>query len=367
MAQTDTIQLLEPFIEDVERPTGLSSLFRVPRGGIHNKKKTEIHIMRSSRRIATPLRDPSVGYKKNSLKSFTIKEFTPTVYKEALVVEASEIMDGQTLGRDPYQNPKIMEQIQLKVEPTFYELTSMIRGAIELYASQILQSATVDLADENGSVFTEDFEARAANFPNASVAWTTTTTAVPLTDLADHYDVLSQYGKRHPQRSIMNPIGFEDMINTDQVKNGNASDYTGATYRLNRERKPIFPRLPADFQFKGVLEVRGYETDCYTYDGAYDHPVTGAYTRYIADNKVITECGPRLDATFGIISRFGEDREAKRLLRVGGFADRDNLMALSYNAWFSPDYETFSFGIGTRPGLGPATIDRFGCLTTKGF
>ena len=367
MAVSDTIQLLEPFIEADEGPAGLSSLFKVPVGGIHNKTKVEFHVMRTSRKIALPVRDPSVGYRKNSLKSFTIKEIVPTVYKEALTIGADEVMQGRTIGKTIYENPAIMEQIRTKVAPTVMELQQMIKLAIELYGSQVLLSATVSLSDENGVVFTEDFGPRTTHFPNASVAWTTTGSAVPFTDMADHYDVISTNGKKRVMRSIMNSKCFDDMKNTDQFKAGASSSYSGEIYRLDDSRDPIHPRLPADFIFKGVLKVRGHETDLYTYDGYYDDPSTGAATKYVPDNKMISEAGPRLDATFGKLNKFGINQEAARLVQGGRMADPNKLADLSYNMWFSEDYEVFNFGVGTRVALGPITIDRFGTLTTKGF
>lgn len=367
MAVTDTIQLLKPYIEQDEGPMLLSSFFTVPPGGIHNKTKVEFHVQRSSRKLAIPLRNTISGYRMNGLKGFTIKEIDPTVLKEGLAISADELMQGRDIGRTPYENPAVMVKIREKVEPTIVELQEMIKRTIELYASQIFQSATVSLSDEVGVVFTENFAPKATHFPDASVAWTTSATAVPFTDIADLCDVIATDGKKEPMRNLCNSRCFDDMKNTKQFKDGASGNYTGEIYKLHQDREPIHPRLKNGAVFKGVLEVRGHILDLYTYDGWYDHLTTGVATKYIADTKSIIEAGPRMDATFGKLNKFGIDQQAARLVRNGRMADPSKLADLSYNMWFSENYEVFNFGTGTRVALAPIAIDRFGAITTKGF
>lgn len=368
MAVTDTIQLIKPYIEEDDGPLGLSSFFKVPVDGIHNKKKVKFHVRRSDRKIATPTRSPETGYRMNSLKGFTIKEVDPAVYKEGLAVSADEVMSGISIGKTPYDSPTIMGRIRELVEPTIVELKEMIKRAVELQASQILTTATVALVDSTGgTVFTENFAPKASHFPNASVAWTTPATAVPFNDMADVSQEITTDGKKAPKYAISNSVCFNDLKSTTQFKNGASSSYTGEVYRLDQSAKPIYPKLSNGMVFRGMLKLRACDLDYYTYDAWYEHPQTGTDTMFIPDNKFII-CGDgRLDATFGKLNKFGMDQNAAKLVRTGRMANPDGLIDLSYNMWFSDDNEVFNFGTGSRVALGAVAIDTYGCITTKGF
>ena len=369
MSVTETIQLVAPYMEEDDGPLALSSLFSVPADGIHNKDKVEFHIRRTSRLVALPQRDATTGYRMNGLKGFDIKTVKPTVYKEGLSVSADEVIAGRSLGRTPYESPAFMARVSEVVAPTVTEMIMMIKRAIEIQASQILTAGTVTLTDGTGTVYSEDFQCLATHFPNASVAWTTSATAVPFTDIANLCDVIERNGKRKVRRAIVNSTGFDDMKTTTQFKNGASGDYTGEIYKLDMEASPVYPALGNGAIFQGVLRIRGgRRIDLYVYDEWYETDA-GVKTDYVGDAQCILEASPRLDATFGAINKFGIDSEAASVgQRITGRASmRDRLADLSYNMWFSDNREVFNFGVGTRPALAPITRDCFGCITTKGF
>lgn len=367
MAVKETIQLLEPYVEEAEGPLHLSSLFRVPTNGIHNKAKVEVHVRRATKSVAFPMRDPSLGYRMNQRKGFSIKELAPAAYKEGLAISADELAMGRSFGRTPYENPALMTRLQEEIAPVAIDLRSMILRGTEIQASQIFQTCALSILDDEGNVvFSENFAPKSSHFPVAAIPWTTTATAVPLIDIADACDVIVTDGRKMPMRVHMNSIGFEDMKNTDSFKAGIAKNQTGEIYRLHTDRDPVYPKPSGGGGiFKGVLEVRKYLLDVYVYDGSYDDPQTGADTKYIADNKCIIEAGGRMDATFGQINKFASDPRAAALLRAGRMTNRNLLSDLSYNMWFNENFEVWNLGIGTRALLYPVATDTFACITTK--
>lgn len=369
MAVKETIQLLEPYVEEAEEPLHLSSLFTVPRNGIHNKAKVEVHVRRMTKKVSFPMRDPSLGYRMNQRKGWSIKEVAPAVYKEGLSTSADELAQGRSFGMNPYENPSLMARLQEEISPVAIDLRSQIIRGIEIQASQIFQTGQLSLTDDEGNVvFSEDFAVKASHLPNASVPWTTTATAIPLTDVADGGDLIATDGKTMPKRVHMNSQCFEDMKNTDSFKAGIAKNQTGEIYRLHTDKDPVYPRPKGGGGiFKGVLEVRRYYLDLYVYDGSYDDPQTGVDTKYISDDSCIIEAGGRMDATFGKINKFATDPRAASMLRTGRLTNKGTLSDLSYNTWFNENFEVFNIGIGTRALLYPVATDTFVRIRTKGF
>lgn len=364
MSVDQTIQMLAPYVETSDNPLHLTQLFRVPPGGIHDKSKVKVDIRRSTNEIAFPMKDPSVGWHMNVRENFTSEEVSPAVYKEGFSISADDLMQGRGFGQDPYQNPVLMARAREEIGSVSSRLREMIRMAMELQASQILTTGALDLVDDtNASVFVESFGARTAHFPNASVDWATTATAVPLTDMANLAAVVVRNGKKKVRRAHMNSVTYKQMKATDSFKAAMSVDYR----IYEGELYPMVGNGDGGAQFRGRVELDGVTMiDLYVYDGEYTHPYTGSATKYIPDYKVIMEADGRLDATFGSIQTFGTDARAAGLVR-GRMSNRALLSDLTVVAWFTPDMTVFNCGLGTRALLFPVAIDTFGCLTTSGF
>lgn len=371
MAIEQTIQMLTPYVESVDVPYHLSSLFTVPQGGIHNKAKVRVHVRRSKRDIAFPMANGSTGYHENTRRGWSRKDLAPAVYKEAISITADELMGEETFGRNPFEDTNLITRAQEEVSIVAAELNELIRRGLELQASQILQTGVLTLVDDTGAtVFSEDFAMKSTHKPNASVNWATTGSAVPLTDIGNSCDVIAQDGKRQPVACHMNAAEFMKMQATDSFKDAMSNQrrmYSGEIMRLNRDvNQPINP-MPnggnGGALFRGILEVKNYRLDLYVYDEMYNHPQTGTLTKYILDTKVIIESRGRMDATFGRINNFGTDGRARQYIQ-GRVANRTRMTDLTIVAWISPDGTTLHIGIGTRALLFPVAIDSFACLDT---
>jgi hypothetical protein len=374
MAVEQTIQMLAPYVEMSDLPYHLSRLFKVPVNGIHNKAKVKVDIRRSTNDIAFPMKDEGGGWYMNKRKDFVSNEVAPAVYKEGFAISADELMAGRSFGQNPYENTELMARAQEEIGAATARLREKIKKGLELQASQILTTGALTLVDDtNATVFSETFGARTAHFPNASVSWATTGSAVPLTDLGTVANLVFTNGRKMPRRVHMNSVTLAQMKATDSFKAAMSKDYriyNGEIFRLRTDVQPAYPissNMDGGGVFRGQLELgASFLLDLYVYDGDYTHPYSGSATKYIPDYKVIVEADGRLDATFGSISSFGTDGRANRLIQ-GRMTNRSQLSDISIVAWFSPDGTVFNCGVGTRALMLPTAIDTFGCLTTSGF
>lgn len=375
MTISRTIQLLEPYVERASAPLHFSRLFTVPRNGIHNQATVRVPVRRGNRAIATPMNHESTGYHQNERTGWSRKDLTPAVYKEAFGIKADDLMGQEAFGQNPFENANLMARAEEEIGLVMADLQDMIRRGMELQASQIMQSGTLTLVNAAGNtVFSEDFAVKSTHFPNASTTWATTGSAVPLVDIKNLCDLIVQDGMAMPQRVHMNAVTFAQMQATDSFlasMNRDYRTYNGEIYRLNSGVASAYAmpgsQSPGGGLFRGQLEVANYLLDLYVYEGGYDHPNTGTYTKYLADYKCVVESGARMDATFGALNTFGTDGRANRFLTRGRVANRDNLMDLNIAAWITPDGDVFNVGLGTRALLYPVATDTFGCITTAGF
>lgn len=374
MAVDKTIQMLEPYVEQVDAPNHLTSLFTIPRGGIHDAFKVKVDVRRTTRGVAFPMKDPSAGYHMNTRQGYSSKELEPAAYKEGFSISADELMGDRAFGLDPFKEPGLMARAQDEMSRVVPNLNDLIRRGMEIQASQIMQTCALSLVDNtNAVVFAEDFAPKATHFANASIAWTTTATAVPFTDIRNMCDLNMRDGKTPPKRLHLNSVTLAELKATAEfiaAMDVNYRTYSGELFRLNSGAQPVHGMVgggKGGAIFRGVLEVANYLLDLWVYDGEYDHPYTGAATKYIADHKVIIESGGRMDATFGRIHNFGTDGRGDRFITNGRMTNKDLLMDMSVVAWVEPNGSAFSVGIGTRALLFPVAVDTFACLTTSGF
>lgn len=372
MTVPNTVQLLSPFVQIADVREHFSSLFAVPPGGIHNKKKVEVHVRRTAENIAYPMRDPSAGWHYNERQGWSKKELEPAVYKEAFAIAADDLMGDQEFGMNPYENSALMARAQNEIGISTQTLRDIIRRGLELQAAQIMTTGALSLVDDSGAVvFAENFAPKATHFFNASTAWTTTATAVPITDIANGCDLNKRDGKRMSKRVHFNSVTFEEMRATDSFKAALDRDYkmdNGEVYRINSGAQPVYDRFrEGGGIFRGVIQARNYVLDMYTYDEEYNHPQTGTITKYCPDHKAVIESGGRMDATFGRINNFGTDGRAQQYLARGRMTNESRMVDLTIIAWVTDDGTVFNVGVGTRGLLFPVEIDSFCCITTSGF
>lgn len=337
----------------------LSGLFVSPPENFYNSESVEIDIVRSEEEVAIVIEDLSTGYRMNEASIYTNKEFIPPIFKEAMTLNVFDLLKREP-GSDPFAAISFQVAATRRAMQGFRKTEDKIRRAIELQASQVLQSGVVTLINAAGdTLYSIDYSPKATHFPTVSIGWATLATAIPYADLEALAEVIRSDGLSNPDQLIFGAGAWGNFIENPKIQ-----------ALLDNRRMEIGGIAPATRgeggTFQGFFWIGNYRFEMWTYSGRYKHPQTGTVTPFVADDKVIMRASNgRLDATFGAIPRlFAPD---SRILSV--LPGRINLpgagVDMFTNAWVSDDGENFFAGVGSRPLMIPTAIDTYGCLDTQ--
>jgi hypothetical protein len=354
---TTNERMLQPYIESAPPAGYLTRFFSVGADGMHNNEKVSIDIMSDADDVAFPTSDD--GWHFNRRQGFSGKEWTPPVYKEAFAVGASDLMKGRSIGENPFVTPVLGTRAQQALNQMAIKLQNKIQNAVELQASQILTTGSLTLADDAGATrYTETFGRNSNHFAVAGTAWTTTASAVPITEIKTLCDLIRTNGRRTPRYIDMNSSTYDLLVATDQVQDAMDNQKRIWNGSLDRVQAAGSDAIGGGLTM-GALRFGPYVLEIRTYDGEYKHPQTGTQTKYIPDNLYVITSGGRLQATFGGLSNFGTDgrgdRYFARLSNAGLMSD------LSIVTWVTPDGTAINIGVGGRPLLIPVAINSFAC------
>jgi len=358
MSDASTKKMISAYLKTGTPSMFLSSLFQSPAQNFHNSETIEIDIQRSGEDVAIVVQDLSTGYRMNSDDLFTNKEFTPPIFKEAGALNAFDMIK-RMVGQNPFDDPAFQSNAIVKSFQQFRKLEAKIKRAMELQASQALQTGTITLIDQSGNaLYTIDFKPKATHFPTVVTAWDQAG-ATPLADIEAVSEVIRDDGLEGPTQLLMGSTSFNAFIANDDVQ----KHYDNRRIDQGTISNTVISSDAGNF--RGIVTVGNYQYDIWTYGGRYVKPDTGVTTQFLEPDKVIVRSGSgRLDATFGSIPRIAPpDSRAlpflpSRIRQPGVNFD------LTTNAWITPDGEQVFVGAGTRPLMIPTAIDTFGCITT---
>lgn len=354
MAITGTTKrMIDLYMEEAPAPMFLSGLFQSPAKNFHTSEKVMIDIDRDEEEVAIVIQDLKAGPRQNESALYTAKEFKPPIFDEEGVITAFSQIERRA-GADPFQEPDYAANATEEAFSVFNKNAKKIRRAIEMMASQVLQSGTLTLRDKTGAaLYTLDFKPKSTHFPTAS-AWATD----PLAELATLAKVLRRDGKGTPYRLIFGEAAFTSFIGNTKVQA--ALDNRGMALGQ------VAPQVRGEgATFQGWIWIGHYRFEMWTYDGYYKDPSTGVMTPYVADNSVIMlSKNSRLDLTWGAIPLLRKPVAPALAFLPPRFSSSEGLLDLSVNAYFTPDGKRLMVGCGTRPLTIPTGIDTYGCLTT---
>lgn len=362
MSGSTTKRMLRAYMQMAQPTLFLSGLFQSPPENFHTSEEVEIDIVRSDEDISIVIQDLSTGYRMNSEDLYTNKGFKPPIHKEALPINSFDLIKRMP-GQDPFQSPDFRANIILRMFNGMTKIERKIRRAIEVQASQVLQTGKVTLTDSNGvSLYVLDYKPKAAHFPTAGTTWGQVG-ADPVGDINSLAEVVRNDGLSDPDQLLMGVDAFEEFIKDAEVQK-----------RFDNRRIDLGTIAPMEMRgnggsFRGIVEIGNYRFDVWTYGGRYKDPQRGVKVQFLAPGKVVVRASSgRLDATFGAIPNIGAlvGGQATGLLpelpsRVSNAAGG---MDLFTNAWLSQDGEQLFGGVGARPLMIPTAIDTFGCLDT---
>jgi len=358
MSDLSTRRFLAQYEEDAGAPTFLASFFPTRPEDIHNAEDVEIDVRRSGRPIAIVVTDWKSGGHKNTIDLYTNKRFRPPILKEVFELNHGNLMTRE-FGRTPFEEPDFMGHAQRTLRSGVTKMVDKIRRTVELQGAQILQNGTVSLIDETGAVrYTLDYGMDTDHKINVGVDWDETN-AVPITNLEAADDTARTNGK----------FGLDTWIFGDSAW-GTFRENAQVIKLLDNRRielGAIAPeRRPQDAIFQGYITINGMRAAMYTYKASYDHPQTGADTRYLSPWNVIgLASNARRSATFGGIPRLVPVDPRLGALGIGSVIAPAAGLALTTNAWVDPEGTNISASVATRPLLIPTAIDTHVCLNTK--
>lgn len=366
MANPDTRRksLLRLFrqIPNILKMGFLTSFFTTLPEDITSSDFVSIDIVRSDEDIAPVLRDISTGAVVIAEDIYTNKTIKPPAYALEMPLNVYDLMKRQP-GEDEYESTENwLGQMARKVQDTWRKMTQMLKYSIEVQASQILQTGTLTLLDEDGvAAYTLDYKPKATHFADVGVSWSTTATATPLDDIDTLADVIRDDGLSDIANLIFGKTAWSNFIKNTDVR--------ALMDNRNINIGEVAPQMRSmGAKFQGRISYNNYEYDMWTYSGRYKATFGAASkTPYVAADKVIfLPDMEELDfrKVYGgvpmIINSLPPfDQFLPGRVPVPGAID------FKPRVYADEKNETIISEIKSRPLLIPVSIDKYGCLDTE--
>lgn len=357
MASKTTAKLIGLYNQTALATMFLAGLFQSPPQNYHNSEKVEFDIMRLDEEVAVAITDLSTGARINSDDIYTNKQLTPPVYDEEGTFNSFDLINRQP-GQNPFEDPDFQANAVVKAFRLFNKLENKIRRAIEVMASQVLQTGKLTLLDQNGvAVYSVDFLPKSTHFVTVGTLWNAVGND-PLADIASLAEVIRSDGLTDSDTLLMGDGAFSAFSKNADVRQ--------QLINLKMNTLVIDPvSKGGGATYQGFVWIGSYRFDIWTYNGRYKNPQTGVSTRYLATNKVVmmSKADTRLDLTFGSIPTIvpPDSRVLKYL--PSRIPNASGGMDLTTYSWITPDGKALKVSAGTRPLTIPTAIDTFGCLT----
>lgn len=358
MSDTSTIQIIDMYLEEASAPMFLSGFFQSPPRNFHTTEDVEMDIQRDDEQVAIVIQDLTLPPNKNENTLYTNKRFKPPIYDEEGAVTAFDMIQ-RLAGQNPFSNPDYAANAVRQAFEVYRKLENKIRRAVELMASQVLQTGQLTLINAAGTgVYALDFSPKATHFTNAAATWATTgATGDPLADLAALATVVRRDGKHNPNKLIFGESAFQRFLANAKVQ-----------LALESRRAVLAEVMPQargqGATFQGWVWIGHYRFEMWTYDGFYKHPQTGVATPFVVTTNVIMMSeGGRLDLTFGAIPTILPPDPRLSAFLPSRISSEGRGLDLSTNAYVTPDNKRVMVSAGTRPLTIPTAIDTFATIS----
>lgn len=356
MSDKSTIALIDMYLEESEPVMFLSGFFRSPPQNFHTTEEVELDIQRDTDNVAIVVKDLSLPPNHNENTLYTNKRLKPPIYDEEGAVTSFDMIQRQP-GQSTFAQPNYAANATKQAFQIFRKLENKIRRAIELQASQVLQTGQLNLLDKTGAIaYTIDFGPKGTHLVTPTAWAADGTTGDPLGDIQSLSTVIRRDGKREPNKLIFGLGAFTRFLANAKVA-ARLLQIRGALI----EAAPVVRGQGATFQ--GWVWAGHYRFEMWTYDGFYAHPQTGVLTPFVSDNKVIMIGDGRLDLTYGAIPMITAPDQRALPFLPARISSSSGGLDLTTNAWVTPDGKRVMVSAGTRPLTIPTAIDTYGCIT----
>ena len=354
MSGIATKKMVEAYIEKAPESRFLTRFFK-PK--FYNSKSVEIDIVRSDEDVAIVISDVSTGSRMNSTDIYTNKEFVAPIYDEAVPLNVFDLLNRQP-GVDPFADLNFQGNATARMLDGMTKIEAKIRRAVELQASQVLQTGTVDLIDSTGAtLYSIDYIPKATHFPTAAIAWGTGTED-KMADLQGLADVCRADGLSRADMLLFGSDAFQSFIKDEDVRS-----------LLDNRRMELGGIAPVDrgdeATFQGTITIGDYRFEMWTLAARFKEPQTGVSTPFIDPAKVIVmDSKARMDGTFGAIPLILPPDQRVLPFLPGRISNVTGGVDLFPNAWASNDGKNIFASLASRPLMIPVALDTYGCLDT---
>lgn len=334
----------------------LSGFFTVRPENISDTETVAIDIVRTDEEIS-PVVNTCEGPTFNTSTLFTTKEFTPPSIEEAMPFDCKELLHRRA-GETEYDASDVSFQAALvtRILNGMNRLENKIRRNREWQASQILQTGTLTLVDQNGDdAYIIDYQPKATHFLTVGTIWSDSG-ADPLSDIEALLDVIRNDSLQDGDRVIMGANAINLFINNTIVQ-----------AQLDNRRFEIGTIAPRPTgvggKFWGAVHVGNYQVEIWSSNARGLVPGDSTKTLFVDDDScIVMASSGRLDTVFA-----GVPMAVPIDPRFAGFLpDRvavPRAVDVAPNIYASQNGRQTILELASRPLLIPTAIDSFGTLT----
>ncbi len=350
-------RLIDLYREMREADMFLSGFFGVRPGNISDTEIVAIDVVREDEEIS-PVVNTCEGPTFNVADQFTTKEWTPPSINEAMPFDCREYLK-RLAGQTEYEAVSTTFQASLvtRLLEGMQKLENKIRRNREWQASQILQTGTLDLVDQDGNVtYQIDYQPKASHFVTAGTAWSAGG-ADPMADVEALADQIRDDSLQDANRLIMGAGAFNAFKQNTIVQN-----------QLDNRRIEVGTIAPKPSgkggKYQGVVDVGNYKFEIWTFNGRGIIPASGTKTLFVGDaNCIVLSSEARLDTVFaGVPTAIRPDPRFADIL-----PDRISVptaVDMAPNIYSTPNGKQVILELESRPLLIPTAIDSFGTIAT---
>lgn len=359
MSDKSTKHMITPYIDEAPATQFLTGFFQAPPQNFFNSESIEMDIERDGAAIAIVITDLTTGIRMNESSIYSNKEYIPPIYGEGITLSSKELLN-RDIGNDPFANLNYRASIISRILKGAAKVQNKIIRAVELNASQVMQTGTITLIDsDSNTMFEMSFSPKATHFTQTATSWSAAG-ADPEADLESLNDTIRKDGKKPVDQFIMGATAFRNFIRNSKIQ----AKFDNR--RIDQGTISVVQPRGEGGKYHGTVEIGSELIDVWTYAGYFAHPDTGTDTPYVDDNKVIARASTgRMDAVFGNVPHIGRALGLTKDIVPGlpaRISSAGKVMDIHPHAWLSIDGRQLFASASSRPLLIPTAIDTFGCL-----
>lgn len=339
-----TKKVVGKFLEEIPVRTGFSGWFPEE---TTPTLEVDVEVQRDNDLIAVDVVRFTEG-NKNKFSRLSENKYIPPFFKEDYDFQNDRIyMNTVALG--VMANPSVNQAIASAAVKNVFKNKAKIERAIRKQQADVLQTGIVTL--KNGDNI--DYRRKAASMVTASVLWSDSATATPLTDIRKGMDFLRNTGNSGGSsvNVVMRSAAFEALLASAQVKEQGPNTIQ-QIQRINIGM-PQFEGV-SGFAHQGQIAAGDFSVNLWTYNEKYTD-TSGATIYYLSEDLVVMIPDDFAGKTiFGGLATFSEQNIGGVSVKTPAVVEAKYLIR-SYN-----DERTLSSTIEltSAPLVVPFTIDK---------